>query len=43
MTVAIANVKNIMNGNVMAIINVDAPNAKNGCFASCRAILSKKV
>lgn len=43
MTVAIANTKNMMNGSVMDIINADAPNAKNGCLASCLAIRSKNT
>lgn len=42
MTVAMANSKNMMNGNVMDTINIDAPKAKNGCLASCFATLSIK-
>ncbi len=43
MTVAIANTIKMTNGNVMDIISADAPNAKNGCLASCLAILSKNT
>lgn len=43
MTVAIANIINIINGNVIDMINADTPNAKNGCLASCLAILSKNT
>lgn len=39
-TVAIANIINMMNGNANERKHIDMPNAKNGCRANCCTMLS---